>query len=46
MNLRDARKDYYRKLAHDNGFRSRSSYKLSDLNKSYRLIGPGFYVLI
>jgi len=45
MNLRDARKDYYRKLAHDNGFRSRSSYKLSDLNKSYRLIGPGFYVL-
>ncbi len=45
MNLRDARKDYYRKLAHDNGFRSRSSYKLSELNKSYRLIGPGFYVL-
>ena len=45
MKLRDARKDYYRKLAHDNGFRSRSSYKLSDLNKSYRLIGPGFYVL-
>ena len=45
MNLRDARKDYYRKLAHDNGFRSRSAYKLSELNKSYRLIGPGFYVL-
>jgi 23S rRNA (uridine2552-2'-O)-methyltransferase len=45
MKLRDARKDYYRKLAHDNGFRSRSSYKLSELNKSYRLIGPGFYVL-
>jgi len=45
MKLRDARKDYYRKLAHDNGFRSRSSYNLSELNKSYRLIGPGFYVL-
>ena len=45
MKLRDARKDYYRKLAHDNGFRSRSSYKLSELNKSYRLIGPGFNVL-
>ncbi len=45
MKLRDARKDYYRKLAHDNGFRSRSSYKLSELNKSYRIIGPGFYVL-
>ncbi len=45
MKLRDARKDYYRKLAHDNGFRSRSAYKLSELNKSYRLIGPGFYVL-
>jgi len=45
MKLRDARKDYYRKLAHEQGFRSRSSYKLSELNKSYRLIGPGFYVL-
>jgi len=45
MNLRDARKDYYRKLAHEQGFRSRSAYKLKELNQSYRLIGPGFYVL-
>ena len=33
MKLADARKDHYRRLAHEQGFRS------------YRLIGPGFYVL-
>ena len=45
MKLIDARKDYYRKLAHEQGFRSRSAYKLKELNQSYRIIGPGFYVL-
>jgi 23S rRNA (uridine2552-2'-O)-methyltransferase len=45
MKLIDARKDHYRKLAHEEGFRSRSSYKLKELNKSYRIIGSGFYVL-
>jgi 23S rRNA (uridine2552-2'-O)-methyltransferase len=45
MRLRDARRDYYRNLAHEQGFRSRSAYKLKELNQSYRLIGPGFYVL-
>ena len=39
------RQDQYRKLAHEQGFRSRSSYKLKELNKSYRIIGPGSYVL-
>ena len=45
MKLLDAKKDQYRKLAHEQGFRSRSAYKLKELNKSYRIIGPGSYVL-
>ena len=45
MKLIDARKDHYRKLAHDEGYRSRSAYKLTELNKSYRIIGTGFSVL-
>ena len=45
MRLIDARKDHYRKLAHEQGFRSRAAFKLKELNQSYRLIGPGFYVL-
>ena len=45
MKLIDARKDHYRKLAHEEGYRSRSSYKLKELHKSYRMIGAGHYVL-
>jgi len=45
MKLIDARKDHYRKLAHLEGYRSRSAYKLKELNKSYRIIGNGFNVL-
>lgn len=45
MKLIDAKKDHYRKLAHEQGYRSRAAYKLKELNQSYRIIGPGFYVL-
>ena len=45
MKLLDARKDYYRRLAHEEGYRSRASYKLKELNNSYRIIGPKFFVL-
>ena len=45
MKLIDAKKDHYRRLAHEQGYRSRSSYKLKEINKSYRIIGPGSYVL-
>ena len=45
MKLIDARKDHYRKLANVEGYRSRSSYKLKELDKSYRIIGVGHYVL-
>ena len=45
MKLADAHKDHYRRLAHEQGYRSRAAFKLQELNKSYRLIGPGFNVL-
>ena len=45
MKLIDARKDHYRKLAREEGYRSRASYKLKELNKSYRIIGAGHFVL-
>ena len=45
MKLLDARRDLYRRLAHQQGYRSRAAYKLKELNTSYRIIGPGFYVL-
>ena len=45
MKLIDAKKDHYRRLAHEQGFRSRAAYKLKEINKSYRIIGPGSYVL-
>ena len=45
MKLIDAKNDHYRKLANLEGYRSRSSYKLKELNKSYRIIGVGHYVL-
>lgn len=45
MKLIDARRDHYRKLAHEQGYRSRAAYKLKELNKAYRLIGAGFNVL-
>ena len=45
MRLLDARRDHYRRLARDQGYRSRAAYKLKELNKSYRIMGPGFYVL-
>lgn len=45
MKLIDARKDHYRRLAHEQGYRSRAAFKLKELNKAYRILGPGFYVL-
>jgi 23S rRNA (uridine2552-2'-O)-methyltransferase len=45
MKLIDARRDHYRRLAHEQGYRSRSAFKLKEINKAYRLIGPGFSVL-
>ncbi|MGA8106237.1 MAG: SAM-dependent methyltransferase, partial [Nitrososphaeraceae archaeon] len=41
MKLIDAKKDYYRKLSKKEGFRSRSAYKLIQLDKSYHILKPG-----
>lgn len=38
MKLESARRDQYRKLAKDQGFRSRSSYKLLEINKKQNLL--------
>lgn len=38
MRLADARRDQYRKLAKDHGYRARSAYKLLQLNGSYRIL--------
>src|SRR5919201_4334631 len=45
MKLSDARKDYYRKLAKDHGYRSRSAYKLEQLNNSYHILRPSYKVI-
>ena len=45
MRLSDARRDYYRKLAKDHGYRSRSAYKLEQLNKSYHILKPSYKVI-
>lgn len=45
MKLIDARKDQFRRLAREQGFRSRAAFKLKELNKAYRILGAGFYVL-
>jgi len=38
LRLEDAKKDHYRKLAKELGYRSRSAFKLIELNKKYNLI--------
>tara|TARA_Y100000590_G_scaffold434679_1_gene553159 strand:+ start:362 stop:955 length:594 start_codon:yes stop_codon:yes gene_type:complete len=38
LRLEDAKKDHYRKLAKEQGYRSRSAFKLIELNKKYSLI--------
>ncbi len=45
MKLSDARRDKYRKLAKDKGYRSRSAYKLKQINDSYHLFKPNMTIL-
>jgi 23S rRNA (uridine2552-2'-O)-methyltransferase len=40
MKLSDAKKDHYRKLAKSKGYRSRSAYKLEQMNDSYHIFRP------
>jgi 23S rRNA (uridine2552-2'-O)-methyltransferase len=45
MRLADARRDQYRRLAKDRGYRARSAYKLLQLNNSYRILKKGSKVV-
>jgi len=45
MKIDLARRDEYRKLAKVEGYRSRSSYKLIELNKKYNLLKPNDTIL-
>src|SRR5437867_2831151 len=45
MRLAEARKDQYRRLAKDQGYRARSAYKLLQLNNSYHIIKKGSKVV-
>lgn len=38
MKLTDAKRDYFRKLSKEEGYRSRSAYKLAQLDKSYHIL--------
>ncbi|MDQ3727324.1 MAG: RlmE family RNA methyltransferase [Thermoproteota archaeon] len=41
MRLVDARRDQYRRLAKDQGYRARSAYKLLQINRSYNVLKKG-----
>lgn len=45
MRLQEAKRDYYRGTAKKEGFRSRASYKLLEINNSYHVILRGMYVV-
>ncbi len=45
MRLREAKRDLYRRLAEEEGFRSRAYYKLSQINSKYSLIRRGQAVI-
>ncbi len=45
MRLHEARKDLYRRLAKEQGYKSRAAFKLIEANEKYRLIGRGDTVL-
>jgi 23S rRNA (uridine2552-2'-O)-methyltransferase len=45
MKLSDAKRDYYRISAKNEGYRSRSAYKLKQINDSYRILRPSDKVI-
>lgn len=44
MRLQEAKRDYYRRTARKEGFRSRAAYKLLEINNSYHIIQRGMYI--
>jgi 23S rRNA (uridine2552-2'-O)-methyltransferase len=45
MRLEDAKRDQFRKLAREEGYKSRAAYKLLEAVRKYQLIKPGDIVL-
>ncbi|HEY8523281.1 MAG TPA: RlmE family RNA methyltransferase [Nitrososphaeraceae archaeon] len=45
MKLADSKKDQFRRLARDQGYRSRSAFKLKQINESYRILNKGHCVV-
>ncbi|MEM2759990.1 MAG: RlmE family RNA methyltransferase [Nitrososphaerales archaeon] len=45
MRLQEAKRDVYRRLARERGYRSRAALKLLEINRSYHLIRRGMYVV-
>ena len=45
MKLTDSKKDQFRRLARDQGYRSRSAFKLKQINQSYRILNKGDCIL-
>ena len=45
MKLADSKKDQFRRLARDQGYRSRSAFKLKQIDESYRILNKGYCVV-
>jgi 23S rRNA (uridine2552-2'-O)-methyltransferase len=45
MKLADSKKDQFRRLARAQGYRSRSAFKLKQINESYRILNRGYCVV-
>ncbi|MFN4336314.1 MAG: RlmE family RNA methyltransferase [Candidatus Nitrosocaldus sp.] len=45
MRLEEAKRDYYRRLAKDEGYRSRAAYKLLEINRSFHIFSKGDRIL-
>ena len=45
MKLADSKKDQFRRLARDQGYRSRSAFKLKQIYESYRILNKGYCVV-
>lgn len=45
MRLEEAKRDYYRKQAREQGYRSRAAFKLQQINNKYHLMGRGSKVV-
>lgn len=45
MKIADSRKDQFRRLAKEQGYRSRSAFKLKQINESYKILNSGHCVV-